>query len=323
MDGKEITDIVIPNNVTEIGECAFYNCSCLTSVTIGNSVSSIGYGAFWNCSGLTSVTIGNSVMSIGSYAFQDCSDLTSVTIGNSVTSLGSCAFSNCDILLEIISKIENPLSINTNTFSNNTFYNATLYVPAGTIDKYKATKGWNKFAFIEEENGGGNEPEPPVLRKCTTPTISYSNGELAFNCDTEGAEFISEITDSDIKKNYTEKIQLSVTYNLTVYATKTEYENSDTIQATLCWIEAEPKTEGIDEDAVTEVRALPVLIQSHGGTISIQGLDAGTLVSIYSTDGKQQGSMVVNGATTIRTSLQPSSIAIVKIGERSIKIPVK
>ena len=43
-----------------------------------------------------------------------------------------------------------------------------------------------------------------------------------------------------------------------------------------------------------------------------------------STDGKQQGSnMVVNGATTIRTSLQSGSIAVVKIGERSIKVLLK
>ena len=71
-----------------------------------------------------------------------------------MTSIGKFAFEECDIT-EVISKIENPPSINTSTFSDNTFYNATLYVPVGTIDKYKATEGWKKFVFIEEGEPSG------------------------------------------------------------------------------------------------------------------------------------------------------------------------
>ena len=44
---------IIPNSVTSIGDCAFYNCSGLTSVTIPNSVTFIGKYAFEDCSGLT------------------------------------------------------------------------------------------------------------------------------------------------------------------------------------------------------------------------------------------------------------------------------
>ena len=101
MDGKEITDLVIPNSVTSIGGSAFEGCSSLTSVTIPNSVTSIGEYAFSSCHGLTSVTIGNSVTSIGEYAFSGCSGLTSVTIPNSVTSIGGYAFHNCSGLTSI------------------------------------------------------------------------------------------------------------------------------------------------------------------------------------------------------------------------------
>ena len=92
INGQEVTDLVIPNSVTSIGQYALYNCSGLKSVTIPNSVTSIGEGAFSGCSGLTSVTIPNSVTSIGSYAFYNCSGLTSVTIPSSVTSIGGSAF---------------------------------------------------------------------------------------------------------------------------------------------------------------------------------------------------------------------------------------
>ena len=92
-DGKGI--LTFDNDVTSIGDGAFYGCSGLTSVTIGNSVTSIGKYAFSGCSDLTNITIPNSVTSIGDYAFQNCSDLTNITIPNSVTNIGNYAFSYC------------------------------------------------------------------------------------------------------------------------------------------------------------------------------------------------------------------------------------
>ena len=75
-------------------------------------------------------------------AFNGCNHLTSVTIPNSVTSIGEEAFRGCFFLEKITSKISKPFAINDNTFQ---YYNATLYVPKGTVDKYKATDGWKKF----------------------------------------------------------------------------------------------------------------------------------------------------------------------------------
>ena len=91
-ENTEITDLVIPEGVTSIGNSAFSGCTSLTSVTIPEGVTSIGNNAFSGCTGLTSVIIPNGVTSIGNGVFSSCSGLTSVTIPSSVTSIGAYAF---------------------------------------------------------------------------------------------------------------------------------------------------------------------------------------------------------------------------------------
>ena len=98
---SNLTSITIPDSVTIIGNSAFNACSSLTSLTIPNSVTSIGEGAFYACSSLTSITIPNSVTSIGEGAFYACSSLTSITIPDSVTRIGDYAFKNCSNLTSI------------------------------------------------------------------------------------------------------------------------------------------------------------------------------------------------------------------------------
>ena len=80
LNGTLVTDLIILDSVTSIGEYAFSGCSGLTSIAIPNGVTSIGEAAFYGCSGLTSITIPDSVTSIGRYAFGSCIELTSITI---------------------------------------------------------------------------------------------------------------------------------------------------------------------------------------------------------------------------------------------------
>ena len=112
-------------------------------------------------------------------AFAYCSGLTSVTIPNSVRSIGSGAFDYCD-LTTVISKIEKPYAVVGNIFSDYTFKNATLYVPKGTIDQYKATWSWNEFQYIEEGDGS----DGIAFNNCETTTynrIYNVNGQTVKN----------------------------------------------------------------------------------------------------------------------------------------------
>ena len=102
LNGELLTDLVIPNSVTSIGNYAFIGYSKLTSVTIPNNVTNIGVSAFYRCSSLVSVTIGNNVTSIGEAAFSGCSSLTSLTIPSGVTTVGNNTFNNLPALQSIV-----------------------------------------------------------------------------------------------------------------------------------------------------------------------------------------------------------------------------
>lgn len=158
--GKKESTYVIPNSVTIIGVNAFYACSGLTSVSIPNSVTSIGESAFSHCNRLTSVTIPNSVSTIGRRAFFSCMGLTSVTFPNSVTSIGYWAFAYCDGLNDVYCYANQVPNTDENAFDSYSLGDATLYVPAGTVNAYKNTAPWSSFGSIvamEEEDPSGIE----------------------------------------------------------------------------------------------------------------------------------------------------------------------
>ena len=145
-----LTSVTIPNSVSSIGLGAFRDCSGLTSVIIPNSVTSIGDYAFEYCSGLTSVTIPNSVTSIGIAAFQYCSGLTSIAIGSGIEDIGNQAFADCPELTDVYCYAENVPSTNVDAFEGSYIEYATLHVPKGCIDAYKAVEPWKNFKSILE-----------------------------------------------------------------------------------------------------------------------------------------------------------------------------
>ena len=211
----EITNLIVPNSVTSIGDYAFYYCSGLTSVTIPNSVTNIGSNAFDGCSGLkkvivpniaawcdiafdnnysnplnyakhlysdetteiTNLIIPNSVKSIGDQAFRSCSGLASVTIANSVTNIGESAFYGCTELIDVYCYSESVPSTDSDAFTYSPTKNATLHVPYGCKAAYEAVSPWNKFGEIVEMTSPITIGETGFATFCSPHALDFSEVE--------------------------------------------------------------------------------------------------------------------------------------------------
>ena len=108
LNNVEVTDVVIPDGLTAIGNYAFYSCKGLKSITISNTVEIIGLNSFAFCPVLTDVRFGNSVTVIGDMAFYG-TGLSSVTIPNTTNHIGYEAFAWCSLLKNIIVESGNPI----------------------------------------------------------------------------------------------------------------------------------------------------------------------------------------------------------------------
>ena len=133
--------------MTVIGEHAFSSCKGLGAVTIPNSVTTIGNYAFFFCTNLTSITIPKSVTSIGPGAFVDCWSLATVVIGNGLSYLGEGAFLRCHQLTDMYCYAKQVPEMGDNIFDYSN-RQATLHVPAGSLEAYKNAEQWKDFMEI-------------------------------------------------------------------------------------------------------------------------------------------------------------------------------
>ena len=189
-------------SVTSIGTFAFRDCASLESVVIPGGLNKLGIGAFYGCSSLATVRIGSGVKTIHS----------KMSLGGD--SIGT--FANCPELKDVYCYAEEVPKTGLNTFDGSYIGYATLHVPYSVVDEYKSKAPWSSFKTVDA-----------MGPKCAKPTISFQNGQVIFACATPGVQFVSEVTTTDTQQNYSSRLVLSGVYRVSVYATRTGYENSD------------------------------------------------------------------------------------------------
>ena len=171
-DMPENYHITIKEGTLGIANSAFYGRSTLSSIDIPESVKYIGIddityfdgrcpfykflegltysNVFGGCTNLTTINIPNGVTYIGKCAFKNCSGLTSVIIGSGIEDIRDNAFAYCPNLKDVYCFSEKVPSTNAYAFGGSYIENATLHVPKGCSDAYKAMAPWKNFKSMLE-----------------------------------------------------------------------------------------------------------------------------------------------------------------------------
>ena len=188
---RSLAAFTIPNSVVNIGEMAFQGCRNLKQFvvsddhtafsvidgiiyskdksillrcpegkarinTFSDNLTHIGNEAFFGCYNLQSVTIPYGVTYLGGQSFENCIGLTYIKIPNSVTSIG-CAFYGCKNLNEVHNSSATPQSIDMFCFEFVDKKTCKIYVPTGSLEKYRNAPFWQDFDIILEENVTTND----------------------------------------------------------------------------------------------------------------------------------------------------------------------
>ena len=172
-----LENISLPNSLMTIGQNAFYNTQWYknqpnggvyvgnvfykykgdipqnTSFVIKEGTVSISPYAFVKENyhedySLVSVSIPNSVKVIGEGVFYRCRALTSIVIPDGVTTIETLAFHYCKALNSVTCKAVEPPVLGSSVFSVVPLTDATLYVPAESVEAYKNADQWKDFGQI-------------------------------------------------------------------------------------------------------------------------------------------------------------------------------
>ena len=189
LNGTPVTEVVIPDDVTEVGFAQFKGITNLKSVKLHEGVTRIGNTAFQGCTSLSEINfpssltyidgafhqcvslkhdivLGNKVDTIAAIAFYMCDSIPSVTLPASLKYIGDRSFGSDYGLKKIVSYVEDPESLEPkeftrmpfDCFSNNGFRlddqpiykQATLYAPKGTAEAYRRSIIFGQFENIVE-----------------------------------------------------------------------------------------------------------------------------------------------------------------------------
>lgn len=147
---KNLALTKLPNKIKSIGSYAFHSCTNLALTSLSSSLTSIADSAFRDCINLsiTSLPIGLTV--IRNYAFYNCKKLTEITFEGSITLIERNSFYNCGSLAKIVfpNVTTIPRLENTNAFNNTPIASGIgyIYVPDNLVESFKTATNWSTYA---------------------------------------------------------------------------------------------------------------------------------------------------------------------------------
>lgn len=153
---ENLKSVELPAYIDKLSNDVFYNCMSLESIEIPPTVKSIGRNALCKCRNLTDIALPNSVSEIQWGAFENCTSLETVVLPGGLEGIGDEAFSGCLSLSKITLHVDVPrhIKLGDNIFSSEIYNDCQLFVPSGSLDKYRNAPAWKNFRNIIELSSG-------------------------------------------------------------------------------------------------------------------------------------------------------------------------
>ena len=153
-DCAMLETVVLPQGMTDIYESAFQNCTALENVSLPVGLEYISDQVFYGCTSLESLVLPEGLRKTCWLAFSNCPSLKTISFPSTFQEMEGPTFYNTP-LEHVICHAVTPPAIMDSDFDAETYATATLHVPAGAVDAYKAAEGWKNFLAVEGDASVG------------------------------------------------------------------------------------------------------------------------------------------------------------------------
>ena len=289
---KSLTSVNLPSSITQLGDYAFASCYNLSSISIPDGVTSIGMYAFrycslstihlpkeltaistalfYGCKNLVFPIIPEKVKTIDAQAFYGCNNVSAVSLPASVSSLGNEVFLGCTGITSITCKNPSAPTCTEETFRDFDF-TLPLYVPKGSVLKYKAATGWRNFVIIREINE--SEDQNIYL------SINQAHGNTLFKVDSDKPYYtLKFVADNGWKVH-------SVTFNDEDVTAELSSDNEYTTPAITVNSHIIVTYEQTETQAISFMPLNNVTMKALPNGVEINNISKGTSCSVYTLDG--------------------------------------
>ena len=181
----ENTSIRLKDSTRGVASCAFAGQSNLTDIVFPEGMENLGDAAFQDCTGLTSIVIPEKLDNMGCEVFSGCTNLKRIEFHTTPTSCYN--FIYCKNIKTIYAYMEKPREI-WDMFGNDddeeagqdyVFNNATLFVPSEYRSAYEKQWGWSRFKNIQDMPNNIEFADENVKVLCVANWDTDGDGELS------------------------------------------------------------------------------------------------------------------------------------------------
>lgn len=305
---SKITEVLIPNSITQIGAEAFLECDKLVNVTLPLYISEIPRECFLGTA-LVNIAIPEGVKRLGYASFESCHYLHTVMLPSTLNLIDAYAFNDCHNLYEIYSAAHHPPKASGWGIFTGTHNVDLVVADYEAIDAYSTDKTWGDdklfTLYPNEDVYLSSLPEGEVFMQNwqRVPLGNY----LAYKIYDENDEFVA-LTAAD--NCYLPALDHDATYTI---VPTTMMGDSDPFHVTVAM------TTGIEQfvDEAFPVEPDPIIV-THFGSLYIYGDNYGKLVSVWDMNGRLYYQRISSDSEMI--DLPRNRVYIVRVGNYVKKI---